>query len=113
MRRTIVGLVSTALVVLTLTGCGSSSTAEKIAAAAKSDHHASAASCSQDAAVRLAGQQLVVYDCQLSGVGQIFRPPGARSASFRTCYVYNQGPVEVTPASLRRAAANTKFGCSS
>ena len=116
MSSKLVATIAAGFVALTAAGCGSStSTASTIAAAAKKDHHASKASCSQEEAgtVRLGVQTFAVYDCLLSGVDQIFRPPGVRSPSFRRCYVFNQGPVEVTSAALRRAAPGKTFSCAS
>jgi hypothetical protein len=114
MSRRVAATVTAGFVALTFAGCGSTTSTE-IAASAKSDHHASTAACSQEKAgtVRLGGQSFVVYDCVLSGVDQIYRPPGVHSPSFRSCYVFNQGAVEVNPGALRRVAPRKTFSCAS
>src|SRR5262245_11706778 len=106
MRRRVTFALAACMATLALAGCGPTSTADKIMASAKSDYHASNASCSREInTARLGGQRFNVYDCQLDGVGEIFRPPGVRSASFRRCYVYNQGPVAVDPSSMRTGSS--------
>jgi hypothetical protein len=86
------------LVTLTLAGCGTKSTADKIAAAAKSQYQASSASCSKEGIVLFVGKREDVYDCLLKDVPPENRPlRHIASSSQRACFIYTDGqPFDVT-----------------
>jgi hypothetical protein len=109
MSHSVAVTLGTCLAALTLAGCGSPSTADKIAASARRDYIASDVTCSKEDEVAVAeGKQYEVHGCLI--VDSLAGPPYARSP-FRRCYVYEGQPVVVGAVFLHDAAPDEKFRC--
>lgn len=83
---------------LALSACGGSSTASKVAAAAKTDHGAQSAKCTQTA-----GAKRLVYRCDLAGVDLAHRPASSiGSDTLVRCYADDDGLISDVTAVMAR-----------
>lgn len=109
-----------AVVALSITGCGSESPADKIAATAKDYYEGSSASCAREGIAIFVGEREDVYGCIVEDVPPENRPIAhVESPSQRRCYIYTDGQAfdvtdklaDVVKAQKTLGAAVDEFPC--
>jgi hypothetical protein len=110
--KTVPLTAAAATAVVSLAACGGSSTASKVASAAKRQFDARSASCAKAGIGAIAGQRETIYECRVEHVAPLNRPAGdVSSASLVRCFIYTDGATyDVTKAIAAMHAAGGADG---